>query len=241
MRARQQQYAEWDQQRRAEVVQQHLPMVYRWAHWVRGSVPEMPIELGDLISAGVLGLYRALDRYEEGRGASFSTFAQAFVRGAMLDEIAKHRQIPRGLRRKQARLKQALEKLTASLGREPTDAELADELGISGRELDQWYAELHFTSAFSVEELEAAGGVGLEDPAPSHDPSALLDAKGRRTALVQALSRLTPREQQVLWAYYQEELTLKEIGEILGVGESQVSRIRARAIAKLREWLSEWR
>jgi RNA polymerase sigma factor for flagellar operon FliA len=241
VRPQQQRYQEWDRQRRLEQIQQHLPLVYSAAHRVLGAIPADAVEFGDLVSAGILGLHKALERFDERRGIPFGAFAQPYVRGAMLDEVARHLQIPRGLRRKQARLRQALDALTSRLGREPSDDEIAEELAISPSELDQWYTELNWTTAFSVEELEAAGGIGLEDETVRGNPAAALDAKVRRQALIQALARLSQREQQVLWAYYHEELTLKEIGEILGVGESQVSRIRTRAIAKLREWLAEWR
>lgn len=231
-------YAQWDRLRREETVREHLPLVYRLARRVANSVELRGLELNDLVHAGVIGLYQALDRYDASRGVPFGAFAMRHVRGRMLDEIARHHQLPRGLRERQARLHAAYDHLSQQLMREPSDEELADALGIPVAELHEWWVDLGWTAAFSLEDLEAQGQADVPDPEDTFDPARRLDRQAARAQLVQALHRLTPREQQVLWLYYEEDLTLKEIGEVLDLSESQVSRIRSKAILRLRGMLT---
>ncbi|MCL6636901.1 MAG: FliA/WhiG family RNA polymerase sigma factor [Alicyclobacillus sp.] len=239
MNAKHQAYQIWNQQRRADQVRELLPLVYSLARRIHQAAGTDGLELGDLVHAGVIGLYKAMERFDPERGVPLAAFAVPWVRGSMLDELARHRRIPRGLRDKQRRLQQAFDRLAERLGREPTDAEVAAEVGVSVRELGAWYAELNWTCVFSLEDLEAAAAGGLADEREWASPAAALAARADREQLVQALQALSQREQQVLWGYYQEELTLREIGEVLGLSEAQVSRIRTRALARLRARLTE--
>ncbi|MCL6442175.1 MAG: sigma-70 family RNA polymerase sigma factor [Alicyclobacillus sp.] len=233
-------YQQWNRIKQETLVQEHLPLVYKTVRQIAGAVSLGTLEIGDLVNAGVLGLYTALERFDDAKGIPFGAFAQRHVRGRILDEIARHRQIPRGLRDKQRMLNMAYDTLSQRLLRDPTDKELAEELQITVDDLHQWWSDLGWTSAFSLEALESAGAGDIPDD-PARDPFHQLDADAARDLLARALKRLTLREQQVLWAYYQEDCTLKEIGEILDLSESQVSRIRSKAIMRLRSMLEQYK
>ncbi|GMA51298.1 RNA polymerase sigma factor FliA [Alicyclobacillus contaminans] len=231
-------YQAVDKQRRDAVVREHLELVYRVARRVANATALDGLEVQDLVQAGVLGLYRALDKYDEARGVPFAAYAMHFVRGAMLDEVRKSSHVPRGLRQKERQVKAAWEALTQQRMREPTDAEVAEYLGIPEVEYEQWLQDLGWTTLWSVEELEAAGSLHVVDEHEASSPTAVMDRKVSKALLVQALKRLSPKEQQVLYAYYEEELTLKEIAYVMNLSESQISRIHSKAILRLRGMLN---
>jgi RNA polymerase sigma factor for flagellar operon FliA len=231
-------YQAQDKQRKDELVREHLPMVYRIARRVANATSLGTLELNDLVQSGVLGLYRAIDKYDESKGVPFAAYAAHFVRGAMLDEVRKFRQVPRGLRDKHTKVKEAYDVLTQQLMRMPTDAEVAEYLGIDEATLNEWLVDIGWTTVWSVEELEEAGTLNAPELRPEMNPSETMDLKESKAVLVQALKRLSLKEQQVLYAYYEEELTLKEIAYVMGLSESQVSRIHSKAILRLRGMLS---
>ncbi|WP_026962756.1 sigma-70 family RNA polymerase sigma factor [Alicyclobacillus herbarius] len=233
-------YRQLQQTRRQEVVEENLGLVYRMARRVLAAIgQDGQLEYGDLVNAGILGLYDALDRYDASRGVPFAVFASRRVRGRMLDEVARQRQLPRSLRDKQRHLHQAVDELSQKLLRSPSDEEVRTHLGLSEKEYQTWLAECAWTSVWSVDELEQAGQWDVADERDDISPEATLDWQETRTELVRALAKLSLREQQVLYAYYVEELTMKETAEVVGVSESQISRIHSRALAKLRAMMNE--
>jgi RNA polymerase sigma factor for flagellar operon FliA len=231
-------YRQWQQTQRQELIEQHLDLVYRLARRVLSVIgQDGQLEYGDLVNAGILGLYQALDRYDAARGVPFPAFATRYVKGRMLDEVARQRQLPRSLRDKQTRLNRAVDELSQRLLRTPSDEEVREHLGLSAQEFQSWLADCAWTSIWSVDELEQAGTFDVIDERTESSPEAVMDWQETRSSLIHALSRLSAREQQVLYAYYVEELTMKETAQVIGVSESQVSRIHSRAIQRLRGML----
>ncbi|MDB5084333.1 MAG: FliA/WhiG family polymerase sigma factor [Bacilli bacterium] len=230
-------YRKWDQQKQDNLIRDHLPLVYSTARRVANATFSSTIELGDLVSAGVEGLYRAFEHFDPTKGATFGTYAIHYIKGCMLDEIRRNNQVPRSLRVKQAKVQAAFDQLSQKLLRMPTDEEIAGCLDIEIEVLHDWLSEIGWTSVWSLDELEAEGQVNTIDSAIDANPVEHLRDKESRALLAQGIRRLTDKEQQVLHAYYEEELTLKEIGYVLGISESQVSRIHSKAILRLRGML----
>lgn len=231
-------YVSLDKQKRDDTIRDALPLVYSIARRVANATAMETLEVGDLVQAGVIGLYKAMDKFDERRGVAFATYAGHYVRGSMLDELHKYHRVPRGVREKQSKLRRAYDALTQQLVRTPEDEEVAAYLDISKATLDQWLMETGWTSVWSVEELEAEGSLHVTDEDLFANPAQSYDAKERKAALMESIQRLSMKEQQVLYAYYQEELTLKEIAYVVGLSESQISRIHSKAILRLRGMLS---
>ena len=227
-------YRKWEQQKSDETVRECLPMVYRLGQRIANVTNLGTLELGDLVNAGVLGLYKALERFDPSRGVPFGGFASLYVRGAMLDEVQRHRQIPRAVRDKHNRIRAAYDELAQANLRAPTDNELARHLGITEHQLSDWLIDIGWTTLWSIDELESAGAFDPVDGSHETNPSDSYDLEERNSALADAIRSLSLKEQQVLNAYYQEELTLKEIAYVLELSESQISRIHSKAILRLR-------
>lgn len=231
-------YQTAEKQKRDTLVRNHLPLVYSIARHVMNATVSQSLELSDLVQSGVLGLYKALDRFDESRGVPFGSYASHYVRGAMLDEVRKTTQIPRGLREKNKRVREAFEALSQELKREPTDSEIARRLGLSDEQLGHWMTDLGWTTVWSVDDLEAGGVLDVQENSEDALPESALNKAENRSLLVQALRQLSLREQQILYAYYEEDLTLKEIAYVMDLSESQISRIHSKAIVRLRTMLA---
>ena len=232
-------YRQYDNAKREELVRDHLPVVYRIARQVANATALGSLEYSDLVNTGVLGLYKAFEKFDESRGYPFGAFATHHVKGSILDELSRAKQIPRGLRDKQTKVKRAWEALSQSLMREPADDEVASYLGLSSKTYNTWLVELGWTSVWSLEDLEQSTGVHVVDVDEFVNPASLQDERDQKAQLVRVIRRLSEREQKVLALYYQEELTLKEIAYVLDLSESQISRIHSKTILKMREWLAE--
>jgi RNA polymerase sigma factor FliA len=227
-------YGNWNKQKNDELIEQHLPLVYRMAQRVVNATHLGTLEFGDLVHVGVLGMYKALEKFDIGRGVTFGSYAAPYVRGSMLDEVQRHRQIPRAIRDKDKQVRVAINELSQSLLRTPTDEELAKHLGLSTRQLGNWMTDIEWTTIWSVDELESNGVFEAADDRMEASPEHSFDLAERTSMLTSALKKLSLREQQVLYAYYQEELTLKEIAYVMELSESQISRIHSKAILRLR-------
>ncbi len=194
------------------------------------------VDTGDLVSAGVFGLMNAIDRFDPENGAKFETFAIPRIRGAILDSLRALDWVPRSVRSRSRSVQDAIAVLEHTHGRTPTDEEIAAELSITVEELEQWLADI------------AAGSVGpldhvAMDSAPSdstHElqPGHALEQAELRDAMRSEIGRLPEREQAVLILYYEDGLTLAEIGEALGVTESRISQIHTKAVLQLRARLA---
>ncbi len=198
------------------------------------------IDLSDLVQDGVIGLIDAAHRFDDSRGIKFETFAERRIRGAMIDALRKDAW-PRGVRRVRRELEAAREKLRASLGHEPSLADLAQAVGSDEKRLGKTIVRINtiestspFSSAENVDESQLPA---VMVPAEPERPDMQYERGEVKTRVLNAIGTLPPREQRVIALYYYGEVTMKDIGNELGVNESRVSQLHARAIRRLRDAL----
>lgn len=220
-----------DQEVRNRLVLRYSPLVKYVAGRLRSGLPAS-VEMADLLSDGMLGLMDAIDKFDAGRGLQFQTYAVPRIRGAILDGLRATDWVPRGVRSKIRAIEQAQVVLEHRLGRTPNDREIAAELAISVAELRELYSKAAHTGVAYLDEI----GMG-DDLAPAIH----LDTEDQemRSALVQAIRQLPERDQVIVTLYYFEQLTLVEIGQVLGVSESRVSQLHTRCAMSLRSKLLE--
>lgn len=220
-------------------VEAGLPFVEALARRVAATMPHS-IDLGDLVQDGVLGLIDAAKRFEESRGIKFETFAERRVRGAMIDALRKDAW-PRGVRRVRRELEAAREKLRLSLGHEPSLADLAAAVGSDEERLGKVIVRINTieqTSPLScADNIDESQLPQVLVPVESERPDAAYERKEVQDRVRGAIGSLPPRERRVIALYYYGEVTMKEIGAELGVNESRVSQLHARALRRLREAL----
>ena len=198
------------------------------------------IDLSDLVQDGVIGLIDAAHRFDDSRGIKFETFAERRIRGAMIDALRKDAW-PRGVRRVRRELEAAREKLRASLGHEPSLADLAQAVGSDEKRLGKTIVRINTiesTSPFSsAENVDGTQLPAVMVPAEPERPDMQYERGEVKARVRNAIGTLPPREQRVIALYYYNEVTMKDIGAELGVNESRVSQLHARAIRRLREAL----
>jgi len=217
-----------------EIVSDNIALVKRIAHHLAARLPEN-IELDDLLQAGMMGLLEAAGNFDASRGASFETYAGIRIRGAMLDEVRKQDWTPRSVYRKQREVSEMIRSIEADSGRPADAADVADGLGISVGEYFNVLRDTAGCRLFSLDEPDGETGYTREvsgDPAAM--PDKILGQDQLRGAIADAVKRLSEREQLVLSLYYEQELNLKEIGEVIGVSESRVCQIHSQAAVRLR-------
>ena len=218
-------------------IEQYLPMVRRQASKMIGRLPAN-VELDDLIQAGTMGLMDAMQRYEQGHGAEFETFAMLRVRGAMLDELRGADWVPRSVRKSQRGIAEAVHKLEQRLRRAPKDTEIAAELKVS---LEQYHdmltdvrgAQLVYIGDYDSEDGESSY-LDRHMSDDSSNPADQLTDQRFRQALVNAITQLPEREQYIMSMYYEQDMNLKEIAAVLGITESRVCQLHSQSIARLR-------
>ncbi len=220
-------------------IERYLPLVKKIAYHLKGRLPNS-VFVEDLIQSGVIGLMEAIQKYNPTQGASFETYAGIRIRGAMLDEIRKGDWTPRSVHRKSREVSEAMSSVEARLGREAHDQEVADELGVSLEEYHQILVDTNSAHLLSIDEPEQ--NELSEDQIMSNTVTPLVELtqSGFQQALASQIDSLPEKEKLVMALYYDEELNLKEIGEILDVSESRVSQIHSQAIKRLRSRLSDW-
>ena len=216
-----------------------LPFVEALARRMAATMPHS-IDLSDLVQDGVIGLIDAAHRFDDSRGIKFETFAERRIRGAMIDALRKDAW-PRGVRRVRRELEAAREKLRATLGHEPSLADLAEAIGSDEKRLGKTIVRINtiestspFSSAESVDESQLPA---VLVPAEPERPDMQYERDEVKARVRNAIATLPPREQRVIALYYYNEVTMKDIGAELGVNESRVSQLHARAIRRLREAL----
>lgn len=232
---------------RKTAIERYGPMVRRVAAQMVAKLPSN-VEMDDLVQAGMIGLMDALTRYETTHGAQFETFATQRVRGAMLDELRGADWLPRSVRRNQRAIEKAVRSLEQKLKRQPSESEIAREMGLSITAYQTMLGEARGAQLVYLDELGGGeeGGEGFLDRhvvregAEAGDPSqALRDGRFKR-ALVDAIEHLPERERFVMGMYYEQDMNLKEIGAVLGVTESRVCQLHSQAVARLRARLKDW-
>lgn len=225
-----------------ELIQEYTPLVKRIAHHLMARLPANVV-LDDLLQAGMIGLLEAARRYDASKGASFETFAGIRIRGAIIDEVRRGDWTPRSVHRNARRVSDAIHQIEHRTGRDASDADVAAELGVSIAEYHGLLQDSVDSRLFSYDQLTESNedSPGEQFQASEPDPGADHEDSGFRQALASAIGRLPERERLVLSLYYDEELNLKEIGQVLGVSESRVSQIHSQAALRLRGRLKDWR
>lgn len=235
----------WDRwmRRRSAASRDHLivhysPLVKFVAGRIGAGLPSS-VDVGDLVSSGVLGLIDAVERFEPGRNVKFETFAAPRIRGAIYDGLRQLDWVPRSVRSRARDVERAFSELEHRLGRSPADDELAEHLQIGPDELARWLASI---SATTVGPLDRAIDTGHEPAAVDGkgfaSPEAVLEDRELRDMMRDEIKQLPERERLVLSLYYDEGLTLNEIGQVLGVTESRVSQIHTKSVIHLRSRLA---
>jgi RNA polymerase sigma factor FliA len=219
-----------DLELRNRLVVQYSPLVKYVAGRVRSGLPQS-VEQSDLISEGVIGLIDAIDRFEPERGLQFQTYAVPRIRGAMVDSLRSSDWVPRSLREKKRDIERAQASLETRLGRTPSDAEVAAELGIAVSDLREAYRKMSYTNVASIDELGVSDELVPHAPDGSGDPDL-------GPELLEAVHTLPERDRIIVALYYFEGLTLAEIGQVLGVTESRVSQLHTKVTMTLKTKLS---
>ena len=230
-----------DADARAQLLDKYLGLVHYAARECAARTPA--IELGELLSAGTLGLMRALDTFDVSRGLAFSTYAMTRIRGSILDDLRARDWTPRSVRLKSRQQAAAVASLEQKLGRAPEPAEVAAALGLDLPTYWSWQSAMQGTSMASIHDSPADGddGATLEETLDNRDallPGDALEAEEQHALLRAAIAELPEKERKVLALYFFEELTLKQIGEVLKLTESRVCQIRTQTLRKLRNRLS---
>jgi RNA polymerase sigma factor for flagellar operon FliA len=232
-----------------DLVNRHAPLVKRIAYHLMNRLPPN-VQAEDLIQAGMIGLIEASRNYDPSQGASFETYAGIRIRGAMLDEIRRSDWTPRSVHRKARLVADAMREIENETGRDARDVEVAEALGMTLEDYHQILQDASGSRVFSYEELQevgevvpsgaGAGGSGKVTNALFEGPSEGLEREHFKAALAQAIASLPERERLVIALYYDEELNLREIGQVLGVSESRVCQIHSQAALRLRARLTDW-
>src|SRR5437899_6025865 len=228
---------------REEILRRHLPLVRRVVQRLAARKPPH-IETDDLVSWGIVGLLDAIVKNDATKQASFSTYARCRIRGAILDHLRSLDWVPRSVRQKASLIEKVSHQLEGTLGRPPMEEEIAAELGVSLDAYQELLTKVGEMSLFSLEDLGFGAGEerfsferALEEG--DTDPLVTLLTRERVAIVAQAIGRLPERERTVVTLYYHEELTMKEVGGVLGLTESRVSQLHSQAVLRMKGYLGE--
>src|SRR5579884_3107566 len=240
-------YKETGEERaRERLVVAYAPLVKYVAGRMSSGLPAH-VEEADLISYGLIGLINAIERFDPEREIKFETYAIPRIRGAIIDELRSLDWVPRSVRARARDIEKANSKLESRLHRAPTDEEMATELGISVEEFQEALVQISNSTIAALDELWSVSDASgdqvslldtLHDP-EAPDPERLVDASELKDRVADAIARLPEREKLVIALYYYENLTLREIGEVLGVTESRISQLHTKAMLRLRSRLQD--
>ncbi|MFN2629703.1 MAG: RNA polymerase sigma factor WhiG [Gaiellaceae bacterium] len=234
-----------DQALRDRLILTYAPLVKYVAGRLGSGLPAH-VDEGDLVSYGLLGLIGAIERYNPDRDVKFETYAIQRIKGAIIDELRALDWVPRSVRSRAREIERAIGELERQLRRAPTDEEIAGKVGISTDELEESLSDISRSSIAALDELwtvSSSGGdqialIDTIEDVEAPDPQGALSQTETKEAIGEAIARLPEREKLVVTLYYYEELTLREIGEVLGVTESRVSQLHTKAVLRLKARLS---
>lgn len=229
---------------RNRLIKQYLPLVKYVAGKLAVGMPQN-VEFDDLVSYGVIGLFDAIEKFDPGKHVKFKTYAVTRVRGAIFDQLRQLDWVPRSIRQKTRELEETVRRLESQLGRSASDTEIAKELGVSVKDFEKIILKISGTTVLSLNDVWYSGddndrmsiGDSIESP-QNRNPDAIVEKQEIKRVIVESINELPDKEKKVLVLYYYEDLTLKEIGAVLGVTESRISQLHTKAIMRLRGRLS---
>lgn len=201
------------------------------------------VEYDDLVSYGIFGLIDAIDKFDNMKEVKFETYASLRIRGAILDQIRKMDWIPRTIRQKQKKIDAAMKEIELNTGRAATDEEIAESLGISEDDYQGWQSQMKITGVVSLNEFMESGSEIPAEQSNQHrfdSPEEVVEKEELKKVLAQALELLTEKEKKVILLYYYEDLTLKEISNVLEVSESRISQLHTRALQKMKSKMGSY-
>ena len=228
-------------EQREQLILEHLPQVRLIARRIQERLPEN-ISLEDLVSTGVIGLIAAIDNFDPTHNVKLKTYAEYKIRGAILDSLRGLDWAPRQKRRQAKRIEAAIAVAEQRLQRAPTEEEIAQQLEISLEEYHEWLVEIRGLNIASLEYAPGDQGKDLLHYLPDGDdnlPSTLLEKSELERLLAKGIDGIPPMERTVLGLYYNEELTLREIAQVVNLHESRISQLKSQAILRLRTHLAE--
>jgi len=232
-----------DQQERDKLIEDHIDLVHYIVGRVTVTLPDS-VDREDLVSAGIIGLIKAVDRFDPARGVKFETYASTVIRGEVMESLRARDWAPRSLRRQGREIARTIGELEAQLGYAPSEEEIAEALQMEVEKYHQVLGEISGAMLLSLEEMiEARPHLEAEPLNPGQDvsyrsPDNALEQAEIQQMIARAIEQLPEREKHIVALYYQEELTLREIGEVLGVTESRICQIHAQAISRLHGYLA---
>ncbi len=223
-----------------ELMTEHAPFVKRIAYHMITRLPAN-VQLEDIIQTGMIGLFEALKGYDMSKGASFETYARIRIQGAMIDEVRRCDWTPRSVYKKSRQLSEAIRAIESEQGRDAKDSEVAEQLGLN---MDEYYSMVKDAAGcklLSYEDIVATGGCHDEfESSDQQNPYDQLHEESFKHGLAEKIKNLPEREKMVMALYYDEELNLREIGEVLGITEGRVCQIHGQALLRLRARMTEW-
>ncbi|KXJ49996.1 MAG: RNA polymerase subunit sigma-70 [Colwellia sp. Phe_37] len=222
------------------LLEQHTVLVKRIAYHLLARLPASVI-VDDLIQSGMIGLLEAANNFDNTKGASFETFAGIRIRGAMLDEIRRGDWVPRSVHKNSRMISEAIKNLEAAYGRDVSDVEVAEKLDISINEYHHMLNEVSSGKILGIDDLGVSEDViEIAQNHQQDEPYANIEHNIFKKSLAECISSLPEREALVLSLYYDEELNLREIGQVLDVSESRVSQIHSQAMHRLKARMQSW-
>ncbi|MGH9377264.1 MAG: sigma-70 family RNA polymerase sigma factor [Terriglobia bacterium] len=232
------------QEDRDRLLMENLPQVHYIAKRIHDRLPPH-VPFDDLVNAGIVGLLEAIRNYDASRGAQVKTYAELRIKGAILDSLREMDWSPRALRRKGRQLEDSNSRLRQTFERSPTEQELAKDMSISVEELRTLLCDLRGLNLGSIQALEQEDGKGEQvfkyvPNSPDEDPYYLCLQSELKAYLARAVGELPERERQMLALYYKEDLTMKEVGAVLGIGEGRISQLHSSAMIRLRVRMKEF-
>ena len=232
-------YSKVNQQTQETLVRSHALLVKRIAHHLLGRLPQS-VQLDDLIQAGMLGLLEAARHYDASKGASFETYAGIRIRGHMLDEVRRNDWVPRSVYRNSRMISEAVKQVEHRMGREAKDVEVAQELGLPMNEYHEMLQDSASSHLYGFEDLGVTDDMlHTEGSGASTEPHVNVLHNDLMSRLTDVITGLPHKERMVLSLYYEQDLNLKEIGEILEVSESRISQILSQATHRIKSRLLE--
>nr|PZN10832.1 MAG: FliA/WhiG family RNA polymerase sigma factor [Caldicoprobacter oshimai] len=236
----------WTDYKKHNKIESRNELILKYSYLVKRVVSRLihtnlsnpSLDMEDLLSYGILGLIDAIEKYDPTRNVKFETYATFRIKGAIIDQLRKQDWVPRSLRTKTKQLSEAIHAVEKELGRSASDQEIAQTLGVSVEELRRTMVEVHSFAVVSLEEQLYEVANSLTVSSQYGDPEHAVQVNELKRYLAKAIDELPERERMVISLYYFEELTLKEIGMVLGISESRVSQLHTRALLKLKNKLS---